>query len=336
MAAGEIKADDQQNIVLDFPAAIESIYVKNGARVSKGDQIVALNMQDYFDQLSDLENKLDQSKLQLEMYKTNLAAANSQAALAKSQYTNLSSDTSSVDLQQSAYDYEKELLARAEDNLSDQQMLFDASIISQKELEAAENKVADLSRAVDDKLRALSAAQTSRNQSLNSLSASMVQTRSQADQLNLTIAMQEKSIESLEDDLDRYRAYYEKPYFKDQSIICSFDHGLVQSFTGETGDYLPAKHFLMKLVDMDSLKVDAYVLEDFIKDVHVGSPAEIHLISNDTLVYSGHVETVSSVGEDINNETMFYIEVSIDTPDESIRLNDNVDVYILPDSQVSN
>lgn len=56
---GVIKASDVRDVVVDFPAYVESINVKEGQTVNKGETLMTLNVNDFKAQINEKESELD-------------------------------------------------------------------------------------------------------------------------------------------------------------------------------------------------------------------------------------------------------------------------------------
>lgn len=130
-AAGKIKAKDSRNIILDFSAAIQAVSVKDGQRVSLGEELMTLDIHEIKQQILDKENALRTEQLQLERIQND--SKNSEA------------------MELSALQTAQEELRRANEDLVIKQTLFEAGAIAKAELDVAQRRVDDAGRKVADK-----------------------------------------------------------------------------------------------------------------------------------------------------------------------------------------
>jgi len=130
-AAGKIKAKDTNNIILDFPATIQAIPVKDGQRVSQGDELATMDFHEIDQQILDTENAIKTEQLQLE----------------KIQNDSVNSGAQELSALQTA----QEELRRANEDLANKKTLFDAGAIAKADLDVAQRRVDDDEKKVADK-----------------------------------------------------------------------------------------------------------------------------------------------------------------------------------------
>lgn len=130
-AAGKIKAKDTKNIMLDFSATIQAVPVKDGQRVSQGEELATLDIHEIKQQILDKENALKTEQLQLKKIQND--SANSEA------------------MELSALQTAQEELSRANEDLAIKQTLFEAEAIAKTDLDVAQRRVDDAARKVEDK-----------------------------------------------------------------------------------------------------------------------------------------------------------------------------------------
>lgn len=130
-AAGKIKAKDTKNIILDFPATIQALPVKDGQRVSQGDELATLDIHEIKQQILDSENAVKTEQLQL----------------AKIQNDSDNSKAQELSALQTA----QEELSRANEDLVIKKTLFEAGAIAKTDLDVAQRRVDDDAQKVADK-----------------------------------------------------------------------------------------------------------------------------------------------------------------------------------------
>lgn len=82
------------------------------------------------------------------------------------------------------------------------------------------------------------------------------------------------------------------------------------------------------IVNLDSLLIEANVVEEFIRDVDLGSRVKIVPIADRTKEYTGKVIFISQIAFNNNGETVIPVRISIDNLDSFLLPNYNVDVFI--------
>lgn len=70
------------------------------------------------------------------------------------------------------------------------------------------------------------------------------------------------------------------------------------------------------------------VVEEFIRDVDLGSRVKIVAIADRTKEYTGKVMFISQIAFNNNGETVIPVKISIDNLDSFLLPNYNVDVFI--------
>lgn len=327
-AAGTIKANDTKNIILGFSASVDAISVKEGQRVKQGDVLIALDIHDINQQILDKENNLKQAQLQLEVSINDLNSAQKELQRQKTEYNTEKNNNVSVQLKENDYKNAQVELSRINEDLADNQALFDVGGISEYDLVVDKRKSEDAEKTVTNKKLSLDDARYSRQKTLDKLQTGITQQTATANNLKLNIEIQKQKLEVLESNLKQQKDQLNKSYIKENKIISDYKNGLVQEIVPVAGDSIQPNSKLLTLVNMDSLVVDADVSEDFIKDVKLGAEVDIIPLSDSTKQYKGHVLKIADMGVEKAGETMVLTEISIDNMDESIKSNFSVDVKI--------
>lgn len=126
---GTIRALDTKNTMLDFPATIEIVHVRDGQRVKKGDPLVTLNINEFKAELNKKENELSVARLEL-------VKNNDDAELQKVLNT---------------LKYEEAACKKAEEELNNKgEALYKAGAISKVQLEEYSNTVEDRRKNVEE------------------------------------------------------------------------------------------------------------------------------------------------------------------------------------------
>lgn len=286
-AFGVIKIKDIHNISIDFPAFIESINVKEGQEVKKGDTLVVLNMGDYETQMKSKEFELSIVKQDLSFKK-----GNKDPDVAKSLN----------ELQNS-----EDLLARARKELEAKKELLKTGAISQYDYNEFEKTFNDRLKKVED--------------AKMSIESSKYNKRQEIDQK--TIRMN-----TLEYDLKLMKEKLSKPYLRKNEIISEFERGLVYDISYVAGDLIDSKKKVLGIMNKDSMVVEVNIAEEFIKGVKIGAEVSFHPLADSSRKYKGKVTRISKVASKNNEETIVVVETSIESPDDFLVPNFNVNVKI--------
>lgn len=328
-AAGRITAKTTRSIVLGFSAAVSEVHAEEGQRVKKGDLILTLDLSDYRQQVQDAEDKLAQSRQQMEASRNTLASAETELARAQAEYEVEKASTADIDLKQTDVEQAEEALKRAQQTVSDDKMLVESGAISKAEMDAATQRMEDAQRALDSKRVSLADAQDTRTATLRRLESGLQSQSTNVENQRISIGVQESQLKMAETDLADMQANLAETFLSGDGIVSDLDNAVVQDIVFSSGDTVPTNAKIVLLADMNSLTVEADVSEDFIKDVQIGARVEIHPLFDSGKVYVGTVMSMADMGVEKNGETFVATRISIDDPDEAVRPGFNVDVMIL-------
>ena len=121
-----------------------------------------------------------------------------------------------------------------------------------------------------------------------------------------------------------------KAYIKENQIVSPYDNAVIYDIQYETGHITDASKKAFSISNLDSLIIEAEVVEEFIKDVHVGARVRIVPVADRMREYEGSVKYISQMAFSNNGETIVPVKISIDNNDSFLLPNYNVDVYIMP------
>ncbi len=277
-AFGLVKARDYKDINLDFPAQVLAVPVKNGQNVKLGEPLIKLNINDYQTMIKSKESELSAARYELFKQQKNL-----------------------LDVQ--------EVYERAKRQLADQERLWQAGAISQKELDDFRDMVKDKEKIVTD-IR-LSQDQSSAYNS---------------------IAVQTQRVAVAEYDLKRLKDKLNQSFLKENVIVSDFPNAVVYDINCAAGYWVGGtdkqQEKLLSIMSLNNLYISADVDEDFIKDVRIDAPVIIIPVADSNHKYRGRVVRVADMATKQNNQTVVAVEISIDNPDAFLRPNFNVDVEI--------
>ena len=135
-------------------------------------------------------------------------------------------------------------------------------------------------------------------------------------------------VATLEGRLQRLAEQLQHPLLQEDQIVSPFEQGAVMNLEARAGERLEAGQRILRFVDLETLQVEADVLEEFIRDVSVGAPVTLVPAADRSRRYSGRVESISDTAFVVNNETVVPVIISLQNPDELLRPNFNMDVII--------
>lgn len=101
---------------------------------------------------------------------------------------------------------------------------------------------------------------------------------------------------------------------KNTKIRAPFD-GILEERTVEIGDYVTIGDTIANFIDLDPIKVIAFIAEQRIQDIQIGQKGQVQLPGGDH--FEGHVSFISHIAEPATRT--FKVELSIANPDFTIR-----------------
>ncbi|SHJ07006.1 Multidrug resistance efflux pump [Dethiosulfatibacter aminovorans DSM 17477] len=328
-AAGKIIAKDSEDIVLDFPAMVNTIEVDNGDVVTAGDTLMTFDLTDSDILIQSRETSLAQLNQQLASLRSTLAAAQTNLTQQQSNLEMEANSRETIQILEDDVKHNEELVARAQDNYDKTLLLYNAGATAKIELDNAQQKLDDANYALSSMQLTLESSTIGREQSIESLKVAISQQQASIDSTQASIESQNLQIQQAETELENLRANRDSGNMEGYALVCDMEEALVQNISRVKGDYIPANSTVVNLVDLDSLVIVAEVTEDYIKDVGIGDVVEIYTLRDHGKTYTGHVSKISAVGTEKNNEVIIETEIIIDNPDEGMRPNYSVDVRIV-------
>ncbi|MDW7670288.1 MAG: efflux RND transporter periplasmic adaptor subunit [Bacillota bacterium] len=133
---------------------------------------------------------------------------------------------------------------------------------------------------------------------------------------------------ALEGRLQGLEEQLEQPLLEEASIISPYDRGAVIDLELKNGDRVEPGQRLFRFINLDALVVEADVLEEFIRDVHLGAAVTLVPAADRTRSYEGTVTAIADAAFVVNNETVVPVTISLKNADDFLRPNFNVDVFI--------
>ena len=143
-----------------------------------------------------------------------------------------------------------------------------------------------------------------------------------------SIGVLKNKVTILEKELNGMKESLNKSYIKQGSIISNLSNGLVYEMDCYEGGVINPQLRVIRILNLDSLVVEADVPEEYIKDVKIGSVVNVKPLADESRIYKGKVVSVSSLAEVKNSETIIPIEISFEDEHGFLMPGFNVDVEI--------
>jgi HlyD family secretion protein len=333
---GFIKAKEKRDIIIEFPATVEEIFVTEGQVVSKGEKLIELNTSDYNLQIAYKEQELAIAESDLEklinLKSSGEAALNRLKKELEAKENRLRGNTD-PDIRKAILDVEsaENTYLNAAEDLKNKESLYESGSISQSELKEFKEQVELKKKAVQDAKWTLESLKNKLNEEIDQLKTAVEQQQAQVGPggYQTDIENQKKKIEMLEEDVKALKGKLSKSFLDNNCIVSEFQHCLIFEIDCVEGNIISSGQKALSIIDMDSLIVMADVSEDFIKDVKVGAPAAIVPQADRSRNYTGKVLAISGKTATKSGDTVVPVEISIDNRDEFLIPEFNVDVEIV-------
>jgi HlyD family secretion protein len=190
-------------------------------------------------------------------------------------------------------------------DLEARQTLYNAGAISQEEMDRFQREAAARENLVQD------------------LSLQMNQ-QTGAQQVNV----RRERAAALEGKRQRMQERLNQPFLDDQFIVCPYDRGAVVNLELKPGDRIEPNQRALRFINLDTLVVEADVLEEFIRDVNIGATVTLIPAADRSRSYRGKVASIADAAFVVNNETVVPVIITLEDTDDFLRPNFNVDVFI--------
>jgi multidrug resistance efflux pump len=362
-AFGVVKPAEIMTITAGVEAVVSEVYVRRGDRAERGEPLIELDLSSWRRILSEKQSAVELAELRLGKLRqeekrqdetrqreytriSNQIAVAREAAVRKetllAEKRTLLAEDADPDLEKLKHDLE---VARTDhghriEDYEEALVRFERGAISERELngvkserDAAENTVAKLELDLGSSAMA-------RRREIDSLELDLLETRSQLENLILEreklatpglteITIKEREIEALRSDLRYLRGLVDKPWYDGSTVVSPFETGAVVELGVSEGVMVSSGDVLAVLADVADLEVEAYVPEEFIRDITLGGKAEITPVADPERHYPGRVTAKGSLAVDWNNETVVPVTVSLEENDGFLLPNFNVDLSFL-------
>ena len=142
------------------------------------------------------------------------------------------------------------------------------------------------------------------------------------------IEIQQKTIARLEADLAALRRDAGRSYLDGPRVVSDLDRAIVTDVAVHRGDPVGQGRLVLRLVDLNSLIVEADVPEEFIRGVRLGAPVTIIPLADPARQSHGTVQRIAGMAVNRSGETIVPVQIAIDDDQGFMVPNFNVDVAI--------
>ena len=297
---GIIKAEDSTDIIIDFTSVVTDVPVNNGQHIRLNDPVLTLDMSQYEAQISDVKSQLNIAELEYEQIK--LSSEDNQQT--------------EIDKLKNNLEFAEQMYSTAMKEFNNNESLYKEGVISEDTFNQSKTNLNESKNKVDN----IKFEMRNILDSINKKAESEV----------IKEAVQMENIMQLKSRLEILENKLNKAYIKENQIVSPYDNAVIYDIQYETGHITDASKKALSMADLDSLIIEAEVVEEFIKDVHVGAMVRIVPVADRMREYEGSVKYISQMAFNNNGETIVPVKISIDNNDSFLLPNYNVDVYIMP------
>lgn len=308
-AFGLIKAEESKDVIIDFPAVVQEILVKEGQHIRLHDPILTLDLSQYQLQILDKKNELNIANLEYQQSNKVL------------QGISLENKDIVINKLTNDLNFSKKLYEQLVEELQSKEKLYEEGAISEETLVKFKRIVDEAEMNIDviEYELQLAISENKRN-----VEKYILNKDTEKDQVNI----QSERILQIKTNLSAIEDKTNKSYIIGSQIVSEYENAAIHDISYSTGNIVDTTQKAFSIVNLDSLIVEANVVEEFIKDVQEGASVKIVPIADRTREYEGSVIYISQMAFPNNGETVVPVRISIDDMDSFLLPNFNVDVYI--------
>lgn len=233
---GEVKVDTIKEIIIEFPATVEKIHIKDGQKIRKGDKIISLNFDAYEIEIKKKQSEINFYENQLEQLRQNINPLSSEVVRIKSElnikqgYVLNDSDPEVQRLKRALEIAESELnMAKKEHEVNED--IYNMQGISDEELELSLQNLQAKEKAKKDILQEIEQIKTNRKLEVDQLNASLSSVQAQASNTDMQKASEilelESKLEIAKLDLEIMQKKLSKSFLKDKAIVADMDNMII-------------------------------------------------------------------------------------------------------------
>jgi multidrug resistance efflux pump len=361
-AFGIVRASQVVNVALQLPFRVQSLLVRPGQTVRRGQALIRMDLTQYREQLEQFRLTLRSAELRLESLRRSLtrsdqivqreveglkkaiALAEQEAVVlqrsVERQRQNLSSGAD-ADLKRLDNDIERigHELERARQELAQARVLFAAGGLSQQRLKERESALQVVELQVQNLLIGRDNQSDIKAQQVRDSELLVQQRLANVDNLRrqllqkvspevTEVEIQDLAVRGLRLELDNLNARLDRVFISGDQIVSHLNRAVVSDIAVKEDDMIGAGVRILTLVDTGQLIVEANIPEEFYRDIGVGYPARFIPLSDRSREFRGRVMQISGIAEVRNNETVVPVSFSIEDVDQLLLPHFNVDVQV--------
>lgn len=308
-AFGLVKADETTDVIIDFPAKVLEVIVEEGHYIGLNDPILSLDLFDYHTMVSDKRNELNIARLEYQRADASLKGLSIE----------------NIDLQLSKLSNDLELAKKSYEQTLEEhnsrEELYKIGGISKENLQQSK-------LSLDEVLNKVESIEYEQQLAISRYDREKEQLGTKRDTERYQVSIQDERIKQIENSLVTLEAKIDKPYIIENQIVSEYENAAVYDIKYTSGSMVDTTLKAFSIVNLDSLIIEANIVEEFIRDVELGSSVRIVPIADRAREYTGKVIYISQMAFTNNGETEIPIKISIDNIDSFLLPNYNVDVFI--------
>ncbi len=304
-AFGIVKALETTEVTAPFALKINKILVKEGQPIAAGDILAEYDGHEAEYQLKLAEQELTAAKTKVQ---TRIKMLDEKRKLLEA-----GTDPELLKLEKSLEAAKIKYLAAAED-VSRLKALKDSAIATEKDFQDS-SAALELSRLSLEELQLTA--------------ESLRETKRKEIRLeDLEIRQELSDIQILELQTGQIKDKMSSEIFQQNKVISPVSSGIIENTGCRQGTEAAEKSSLFTIANADTLIVEAYVDEQFIRDVHLGARAYIIPESDRSLEYKGKVTFIASMAVLQNSETVITVQITPDSKDMKLPPGSNAEISI--------
>lgn len=339
VAWGEVTYERIYDIIIDFPSFVTEVNVKEGDRVSLGQQLALLDMSEYLGSIDKLQEQLAASKAGLDNTSQDTAAlAADIAQLQKDIDTKVQEynqeTNSDLKILRTSLELAKTEVENAKKDVREYQALHEAGSSPQSVLDQYVDILVKKEKALSDVENNIEKTKSALRTELDQLNIALQSKQSQLDQIEKSntanTAMQSSSVSVSRIDLKLMKNKSAKDFLKNSHLVSHVENAIVHNIGVINGSAVGAQYTptrVMQLIDADSIVVSAEVEEEFIKNVVPGMTVRIVPTSDSSMSIPGTVIHISALAVEKDGKRIVKVQVKPQDPQGDLKPGYSADVY---------
>jgi multidrug resistance efflux pump len=296
-AFGVVKPEEFMDIIIDFNSVVKEVSVNEGQYLKLNEPILLLDLSQYEADISDTVSELNIAELEYQQISMG--------------FEDLSAEVNKL---KNNIKYTEGLHQNTIKELDINKKLFEEGVISEEKYNQSKLKAEEAENNLENLKFELS----------NAEDAIYKKTQSE----KAKYAVQSEYIAQIKNRLNILQNKLNKPYIAGNQIVSMYDNAVVYDIQYQPGHITDVSKKAFSIANLDSLTIEAEVVEEFIKDVREGLKVKIVPAADRTIECEGRVIYVSDIAYSKNGGTVVPIKISLDNNDSFLKPNYNVDVYI--------